>query len=164
MVRGIQNAHCCALDDAGAIGKGCPVVSYRQGFAIRPGAFMRFDRRGIMTSNATFYEAGPLTLRGRYEKCIFRGCVITKLEGNVELVDCVLSDTEFDVPLKDLLHFTLTLNCHSFDNVRFSERMLCAMLFLLTMTQGNLMLRDKISECIPQKYHRLFEKEFKVEV
>ena len=35
----LRNTDCCALDDAGAIGKGCPVVSYPSPLTIRPGAF-----------------------------------------------------------------------------------------------------------------------------
>lgn len=99
-------------------------------------------------------------LSGRYENVLFYNCKILGIDKSLELIDCVLDQTEFDIPIEELVDFSVTLNCFSFKGVRYSERMIHGLLYLITLTEGNLLLKDKVQELIPDYRLRSFNKVF----
>lgn len=65
------------------------------------------------------------------------------------LKDCVLRGTRLDITkAADVLNFTVTLNCHSFNNVELSDYLFDLYLVLLLKTKGNTEKRRKLIDII----------------
>lgn len=85
---------------------------------------------------------------GVHENELFFNCTFNKLNGAV-LKDCDLMNSKFITSkLRDALGFTLTLNCHSFKGVEFSEELFDMMLALLVISKGNDEKRKQLVEVI----------------
>lgn len=96
------------------------------------------------------------SISGVHENKLFFDCAFNKLNG-VVLKDCDLMNSRFlTTRIKDALGLTLTLDCHSFKDVQFSEELFDMMLALLTISKGNDEKRKKLVEVIgPLKYYKL---------
>ena len=92
--------------------------------------------------------------KGVHENELFFDCTFNKLNG-LTLKDCDLNRSKFVTKsLRDALGLTLTLDCHSFSNVEYSEELFDMMLALLTMTKGNDEKRSQLIEVIGQKKYQ----------
>ncbi len=90
------------------------------------------------------------TLTGRHSNCLFYNCRFDKLN-DLTLEGCDLNHSEFITSrVRDALGFTLTLDCNSFGNVRYSELLFDLMLCLLTSTVGNDEKREKLKAVVGQ--------------
>lgn len=84
-----------------------------------------------------FYNKDCRLLKGRYVNTLFYNCLFDDLRG-LELIDCVLDGSRFitDTPQK-MLGFSVTLNCHSFQNVELSPQVMNTLLLVLCKSKGN---------------------------
>jgi Zn-finger protein len=83
-------------------------------------------------------------LSGTFENALFYNCTFEKLNA-LTLKDCVLDQSRFTAKHpREMLGFTLTLNCHSFHDVELSEEVLDTLLLLICKSKGNLEKRLKI--------------------
>jgi hypothetical protein len=87
-------------------------------------------------------------ISGHHENELFFNCTFKKLNG-LTLKDCDLNRSTFKTSdVRDALNFTMTLNCHSFNNVSFSPLLFDLMLVLLLKTNGNTEKRQALIEVI----------------
>jgi hypothetical protein len=87
-------------------------------------------------------------LKGEYVNSLFYNCTFDNLIG-LTLSKCDLNKSHFlTTNLTKALNFTLTLNCHSFVGVSYSELLFDLMLYLLTKTVGNDHKRKQIAEIL----------------
>jgi hypothetical protein len=85
-------------------------------------------------------------LKGTFENALFFNCKFHSLNG-LTLKNCVLDHSHFTASdPKDLLGFTLTLDCFSFEDVELSETVFDTLLLLLCKSKGNTEKRKKIIE------------------
>lgn len=78
------------------------------------------------------------------ENALFHNCVFKDLRG-VTLKNCVLDRSKFTTEsVREALGFTLTLDCHSFNDVEFSPLLFDLWLFLLTTSSGNDEKREQL--------------------
>jgi len=79
-----------------------------------------------------------------FDNALLFNCKFDNLRGRT-FKNCDLNHSEFLTDkLEDLLDFTLTLNCGSFENVRLSEMVFDVLLLLIYKTKGNDSKRKKI--------------------
>lgn len=95
-------------------------------------------------------------LTGRHTNGLFFGCTFRNLVG-LELIHCDLNSSRFTTSsVRDALGFSLTLDCHSFNNVEYSPLLMELLLYLLTTTKGNDEYRGKIADMLgPTKMEAL---------
>jgi hypothetical protein len=83
-------------------------------------------------------------ISGVHENELFFGCTFKKLN-DLTLKNCDLNGSKFLTDdVRDALGFTLTLDCHSADNVEYSPFLFDLILILLCKTRGNDEKRKKI--------------------
>ncbi len=93
-------------------------------------------------------------LTGDHENELFYGCTFHRLKG-LTLKDCDLSNSRFTTKsVRDALGLTLSLNCHSFYGVEFSEELFDMMLGLLIMSKGNDDKRSALIEIVGEKKYQ----------
>jgi hypothetical protein len=87
-------------------------------------------------------------LTGHHKGAVFYNCLFKKLNGLV-LEGCDLNRSQFLTDnISDALGFTLTLNCHSFDNVEFSPLLFDLFLCLILKSKGNVEKRKRLLDVI----------------
>ena len=87
-----------------------------------------------------------------YRDALFRGCVITKCSG-ATLINCCLTESKFDISrVEDMLGFTMTLDCASYANVEFSEKVFDYLTLLLIRSKGNTAKRLKLIDALGGKH------------
>lgn len=87
-------------------------------------------------------------ITGHHENGLFFNCTFRKLSG-LTLKDCDLNGSAFLTDrLRDALGFTLTLNCHSFDNVEYSPLLFDLFLLMAYKSKGNDDKREKLLDVI----------------
>lgn len=83
-----------------------------------------------------------------FDNALLYNCIWHKLNG-VTLKNCDLNHSKIPIQkIEDILNFTVTLNCKSFNNVELSELVFNLFLILLYKTKGNDTKRRKILELI----------------
>ena len=83
-----------------------------------------------------------------FDNALLFNCKFDNLRGRT-FKNCDLNHSEFLTDkLEDLLDFTLTLNCGSFENVRLSEMVFDVLLLLIYKTKGNDSKRRKLLNVI----------------
>jgi hypothetical protein len=101
-------------------------------------------------ADKTFYkiDADCQDLTGHFKGAVFYNCLFKKLNGLL-LEGCDLNQSKFLTDeIKDALGFTVTLNCHSFENVEISPLLFDLMLLLLCKSKGNTEKRQKLLDII----------------
>jgi hypothetical protein len=94
--------------------------------------------------NAIHIEENCEGISGFHENELFFGCTFKKLN-DLTLKNCDLNGSKFLTDdIRDALGFTLTLDCHSADNVEYSPFLFDLILLLLCKTRGNDEKRKKI--------------------
>jgi len=72
-----------------------------------------------------------------YENALLFNCKFKDLRGK-SFINCDLNQSQFLTDtVADLLGFSITLDCHSFENVELSELIFNLILLLLYKTKGN---------------------------
>lgn len=85
---------------------------------------------------------------GHRENELFFNCTFKDLR-NTTFKNCDLNHSKFTSDrAEELLGLTVTLNCHSFENVELSPFVFDLMLTLLLKTKGNVEKRRKLIEVI----------------
>jgi hypothetical protein len=88
------------------------------------------------------------TLSGHHKNEAFYNCTFRKLNG-LTLEGCDLNLSSFVTEkLDEALGFTLTLNCHSFENVEFSPLLFDLFICLALKSKGNTEKRRKLLDVI----------------
>lgn len=83
-------------------------------------------------------------LSGEFENALFFNCKFEKLSG-LTLKNCVLDRSQFTATNpRDMLGFTVTLDCHSFSDVELSPEVFDTLLLLICKSSGNTEKRLKI--------------------
>jgi hypothetical protein len=101
-------------------------------------------------------------MTGTHEDGLFFGCRFHKLN-DLTLKDCDLNRSEFTTDdVRDALGFTLTLNCHSFSNVKYSPLLFDLLLMMMISTRGNDAKRLKLVEVIGKERFNQLSKILKV--
>lgn len=96
----------------------------------------------------THIEEDCRHLSGVHDNGLFFGCSFDKLN-NLVLKNCDLNRSRFETShIIDTLGFTMTLGCHSFKNVEFSELLFDLFLLLVSMTKGNDEKRAKLLDVV----------------
>jgi hypothetical protein len=94
-------------------------------------------------------------ISGTYENQTFFNCIFRKLKGLV-LKNCDLNRSTFVTDkLEDALGLTVTLDCHSFDNVEFSPLLFDLFLCLAIKSRGNTEKRRKLIDVVGRE--RVYE-------
>lgn len=92
------------------------------------------------------------------DNALLHGCTFRDLRG-VVLKDCVLNRSKFTTEsVREALGFTLTLDCHSFNDVEFSPLLFDLLLFLLTTSAGNDDKRKRLADLLGKERVGAFEK------
>ncbi len=92
------------------------------------------------------------------ENALLHGCTFKDLRG-VVLKDCVLNRSKFTTEsVREALGFTLTLDCHSFNNVEFSPLLFDLLLYLLTTSTGNDEKREQLAGLLGKERVGAFKK------
>lgn len=87
-------------------------------------------------------------MTGHRENELFFNCQFDKVNDLV-LKDCDLNQSRFTTSsVKDVLGLTMTLNCHSFQNVEFSELLFDLFMILAYKSKGNDEKREKLLDVI----------------
>jgi len=96
------------------------------------------------------------SLTGDHTNELFFGCVFEKLAG-LTLRDCDLNRSEFNTEsVRDALGFTLSLQCLSFRNVKFSPLLFDLFMCLAAMSAGNDEKRAKLRDVVgPERFDAL---------
>jgi hypothetical protein len=85
---------------------------------------------------------------GLHDNELFFNCVFKKLNG-LTLKNCDLNGSKFITDdLRDALGFTLTLDCHSFSNVEYSELLFDLFLLMAYKSKGNDVKREKLLDVV----------------
>jgi hypothetical protein len=88
------------------------------------------------------------SIRGGHENGLFFNCDFDRLS-DVTLKNCVLTNSRFNASsIRDVLGFTVTLDCNSFVDVELSPEIFDLLLTLLTATKGNDAKREKLLDVI----------------
>lgn len=104
--------------------------------------------KALRNFDQTFIDSDCKTLSGLHDNELFFNCVFENLN-NLTLSNCDLNQSKFlTASIRDALNFTLTLNCHSFDKVEFSELLFDLLLVLVTKTTGNDLKREQLLDVI----------------
>ncbi len=104
----------------------------------------RLNTKPLRNFSAIHIDEDQSTLTGDHENALFFNCTFDKLTG-LTLKNCVLDRSKFvTTDPKNMLGFTLTLNCHSFENVELSPEVFDTLLLLICKSAGNLEKRLKI--------------------
>jgi hypothetical protein len=94
------------------------------------------------------------TLSGEHNNGLFHDCTFNKLNG-LTLKNCDLNCSRFTTSsIKDALDFTLTLNCHSFNDVELSPLLFDLLLVLMSTSRGN---NEKRRQLVAVVGHRRWE-------
>jgi len=107
----------------------------------------------------TFIDKDLTSLSKFYYNCLFFNCHFKDLSG-VTLKGCELNCSRIDPDkVSDLLDFTVTLSCKSFNNVLLNELAFDTFLLLLCKTAGNAEKRRKLLEIVGKDRAREILKE-----
>jgi hypothetical protein len=119
------------------------------------------DRNSLREFSGVHIREDCKTLTGVHDNELFHQCKFEKLNG-LTLKDCVLTESEFGTDsVRDALGFTLTLGCHSFEDVRYSPLLFDLMLTLMTMTQGNTRKREQLIDVVGKSRYQALLKVLK---
>lgn len=106
------------------------------------------DKPGLRTWSGVHVDERFPALSGRHNNELFYNCEFNKI-ANLSLTNCCLDKSKFlATELRDVLGFSVTLNCHSFSDVELSETIFDAILVLLLKTKGNTEKRRKLIDVI----------------
>lgn len=98
------------------------------------------------------------TLTGHHENELLFECEFEKLTG-LTLRNCDLNRSRFTTKyIRDALGLTVTLDCHSFQNVELSPLLFDLMLALLTKTTGNDHKREQLIGVIGEQRYEAFKR------
>src|SRR6266705_4631762 len=102
----------------------------------------------------------PAVAGRRFLRALFFGCVFKRLRGTV-FEHCSLQQSSIEPEkLEDLLGFTITLDCFSWRYVTLNSLAFDAMLFLLSITNGNDSKRAVLKRLISENNRAHLEKNF----
>jgi len=91
------------------------------------------------------------TITGEHDDEVFYNCLFRDLNG-LTLRNCDLNQSRFlTEDVKQMLTFTVTLNCHSFADVELSATIFDYLLLLLVRTKGNTEKRKQLIEILGGK-------------
>jgi hypothetical protein len=91
------------------------------------------------------------SISGTFEDEVFFECTFKKLNG-LTLKNCDLNRSKFTTDdIRDALHFTMTLDCNSFDKVEYSPLLFDLLLVLIIKTKGNTEKRKKLIEIVGEE-------------
>jgi hypothetical protein len=86
-----------------------------------------------------------------FSNALLFNCSFKNLRGLV-LKNCDLNQSEFKTEsIREAMGFTMTLDCNSFNDVRFSPLLVKLLLTLLYTTKGNDEMREKLPDVIGRK-------------
>lgn len=73
--------------------------------------------------------------------------------------NCDLSESKFTTDdIRDMMNFTVTINCHSARNVEYSDLMFDMFLIMMAKTKGNDEKRDKLLDIVGrEKAEKIFK-------
>jgi hypothetical protein len=98
--------------------------------------------------NATHIDANCEDVSGFHENELFFNCMFKKLNG-LTLKNCDLNRSQFNPEeVRDALGFTVTLDCHSFADVKLNPLAFDLILCLLIKSAGNDTKRRKLVDVI----------------
>lgn len=84
-----------------------------------------------------YLHQSPVVQGKRFLRALFFGCKLTRLRGTT-MEHCSLQGSTIEPSrLEDLLGFTITLDCFSWQYMTLNSLAFDAMLFLLSITKGN---------------------------
>lgn len=96
----------------------------------------------------------------RFINALLSRCKFTKVK-DAQFLHCVMEGSEIAcTDLHDLLGASITLSCFSFEGLKLSPETLDAILFLLTISDGNEETRERIRQIIDPQRLRLLERAF----
>lgn len=102
----------------------------------------------MKTPEQTHIHEDCSSLTGTFEDHVFYGCHFNKLNG-LALKNCDLNQSKFTTDrIEDMVNFTISLNCLSFQNVELSPLIFDLILCLLVKTKGNTEKRRRVLELI----------------
>jgi hypothetical protein len=112
--------------------------------------------------NAEHQDENCETTKGFHENELFWNCTFKELNG-LTLKDCVLRNSRFFTEkLEDALGFTFTVgDCHTFEDVEYSEFLFDLFLVMLLKTKGNTEKRRKILDMVGHDRVRDLLQQFK---
>lgn len=103
---------------------------------------------GLHDFAASHIDQDCTKITGHHENELFFNCEFDDLRG-LTLKDCDLNRSRFTTSdLRKALGFTLTLGCHSFDKVEYSELLFDLFLLMAYKSKGNDAKREKLLDVI----------------
>jgi hypothetical protein len=107
----------------------------------------------LRTFNAIHIDEDCSNLTGYHDNELFFNCTFDKVN-RTTLRNCVLNESRFLTErIQDILGFTLTLDCFSFDGVEWSELTFDLLLCLMIMSTGNDAKREKLKDVLGKTRH-----------
>lgn len=107
-----------------------------------------------------FLYSRPIVQGKRYLRALFFECILKRLRGTT-MEHCSLQGSSIEPDrLEDLLGFTITLDCFSWQYLTLNSLAFDAMLYLLSITKGNDEKRAILKRIISEENREHLEKNF----
>lgn len=108
-------------------------------------------RPSLREWKATHIDEHIPALEGVHEDELFHNCTIDRVAG-ATIKNCCMAESTLNLQsLDDAMGVTVTLDCHHFANVEFSELAFDYFMFLLIRTKGNIAKRKQLIKILGEQ-------------